>query len=192
MPKLGEMQKGTDIGYKDDTKRIWVACLDCGKERWVCYRQKKPVSDRCRPCAVRLDWRRENTKVMNKRRTGEANARWKGGRNKKPNGYIEVRIRSDNPFFPMATHGYIFEHRLIMAKHLGRCLKSWEIVHHKNGIRDDNKIENLELTKAGSHSHEHGKGYIDGYSKGLHDGRLKQIQQLQKRIKELEQLKLFK
>jgi hypothetical protein len=49
------------------------------------------------------------------------------------------------PHHPRASNGYVFEHILMMEQVLGRRLHPDESVHHRNGVRDDNRAENLEL-----------------------------------------------
>ena len=84
-------------------------------------------------------------------RKGDKSSHWKGGRFKRVDGYIYKIVDSH----PAAYNNYVLEHRLVMEEHLGRYLEKDEIVHHKNGIRDDNRIENLELMTQSEHMKYH-------------------------------------
>ena len=170
MPELGEIRKGFEIGYKSYLcSHIWAACIDCGKPRWVRLRKGQPQNLSCRACALLHGRKRRGNRYVNYY------------------GYIEVSLSPDDFFYPMAykqSH-YVMEHRLVMAKKLGRLLQPWEQVHHKDGIKDHNTEDNLELTMAGSHSRQHGKGYRDGYLKGLHDGQSQAIKDLKAEVRSL-------
>lgn len=81
---------------------------------------------------------------------------WRGGKFKTKAGYIKVH----SPGHPNARNrgygtpgagGYVFEHRLVMEKFLGRFLLPEEKVHHRNGIKDDNRLKNLQLISGKPH-----------------------------------------
>ena len=73
---------------------------------------------------------------------GERHYAWKGRITDK-DGYVAIHCKG-HPNARKHTH-YVFEHRLVMEEALGRYLLPTEVVHHINGIRDDNRIENLQL-----------------------------------------------
>jgi len=90
-------------------------------------------------------------------RSGEGHPDWKGGRTINKDGYVEV-YSPEHPNRRKHTR-YVLEHRLVMEEHLGRYLTSQEVVHHRNGVKDDNRIENLELFATnGEHLSETLKG----------------------------------
>jgi len=149
MPQLGEIRKGKEIwGVRgtsaDRHKWVWDACEICGRERWVFLYKGNPKSPKCKLCSDRIN--AENGRGHVRKRVWKPNSY-------NLHGYIYTKLRPDDFFFKMASaNGYVAEHRLIVAKHLKRCLLQWEIVHHKNGIRYDNRIENLQLLpNAGTH-----------------------------------------
>lgn len=158
MPQIYEVKSGIEVGKRGHGSYVWRACVDCGEGRWVRLIKQNTRNPRCRSCSSKL-------------LRGEKASNWKGGRHKTSDGYINIQLQPDDFFYPTTgNQGRALEHRLTMARHLGRNLHRWEIVHHKNGVRDDNRMENLELTSSlGEHSLNHSKGYRDGYKQGYFD-----------------------
>lgn len=85
---------------------------------------------------------------------GAANPSWKGGHHLTVTGYRMVWVGDDDSNSDMRGYkNFVLEHRLVMARALGRPLLRTETVHHINGDRLDNRIENLQLR-----SGQHGQG----------------------------------
>jgi uncharacterized protein (DUF1330 family) len=81
-------------------------------------------------------------------KSGNKHPNWKGGIRRDANGYVLVMT----PHHPHATtKGYVYEHRLVMEKMLGRFLNPEEKVHHINAIKNDNRPENLIIVYLKTH-----------------------------------------
>lgn len=106
-----------------------LRCPACrAKDLCACGKAKQAKSETCGDCRTEV---------------GDANGNWTAGRTRRHKaGYVMVRV----PEHPRAGRSpYMFEHILVAEGLLRRHLVEGETVHHINGIRDDNRPENLEL-----------------------------------------------
>jgi hypothetical protein len=114
-------------------KRRFLCRCECGNLKEVNLIHLTTYKVKSCGCSSK-DWFREHP--------GSESPNWKGGRRKESSGYVEVYI----PSHPKArANGYVKEHRSVMETYLGRHLRDDENVHHINGDKGDNRLENLEL-----------------------------------------------
>ena len=157
---------------------VKLICLNCQKEfevppAWVKNGRRKFHNKACKdeyqkrikgkdhPMFGRKH-RPESIEKMQRRPAlkGDKHPSWKGGR-WMTKGYVIITKPALTEeqleiVAPMLTNkGHILEHRLVMAMYLGRPLRPGEIVHHLNGNKADNTIENLQLVGNKAHSREH-------------------------------------
>lgn len=136
-------------------KVVQVTCSKCHQERWVApsaVRRQVNSGAWCGMCRACRMQRYDHPS---------------GGRHTSKYGYVTVYRKAIAPedlalFEALLTPGrnHVFEHRLVMSKVLGRPIKKKEVVHHRNGVRDDNRPENLQLFKS---RRQHHPGHGDYY-----------------------------
>ena len=136
---------------KTPSKQASIVCDVCGRP----FKVKQSHADKRRTCSMECCGKLRSEKMIGSGNhqygiKGSLNSSWKGGRSVSSHGYIRVRHES-------ATNndGVIFEHRLVMEEYMGRKLHANEVVHHINGIKTDNRAENLKLMTLAEHTSAH-------------------------------------
>lgn len=149
---MGQMTAAVKASAEKRTREgvVFMDCAACGKQmrryRSQVKRAKWPMT-----CGWKC-----RSQVM----SGANNPRWAGGAwTERRSGYRFVLTRAlsaeDRALLPEPEPREYPEHRLIVARSLGRALRPEEHVHHINGIKNDNRIENLYLMDWATHSREH-------------------------------------
>lgn len=99
---------------------------------------------------------RQNGLPTAMRPEGATHGMWKGGKTLTGQGYVQELVFAGDPMASMRSRsGYVLEHRLVVARAIGRPLEPRETVHHINGDRQDNRLENLQLRQSA-----HGAGVV--------------------------------
>lgn len=117
-------------------------CTICKKE-YKCYPYRFDKSKYCS-----YECMGEGKKMLN---SGINHSNWKTGKTKKSAGYVSIYC----PEHPFAHENRVYEHRFVMENHIGRYLNSDEVVHHINGIKDDNRVCNLVILTKLQHGRIH-------------------------------------
>ena len=82
---------------------------------------------------------------------GARNPAWKGGRTITSHGYVLIRVGQGHPLADV--RGYAYEHRLVAEQLTGRPLRSDEIIHHRDGNKQNNATENIAVMRSQAHHH---------------------------------------
>lgn len=131
-------------------RREYRVCATCGEEFFV-----RPSDDAKNARRGHGPRRFCSQKCQSESYRGAGNPKWRGGQFENGQGYT-YRYCPDHPF--ATKDGYVMEHRLVMEAVVGRYLTPEEQVHHRNGLKSDNRPENLELMPSVV---EHRKAHAD-------------------------------
>lgn len=150
---------------KSALERVGVEARGLGVSRiwtdeaiaWACERYRAGVSQQAIADILGVSQPSVSNRLIQQgvvarvRKRRAAHHSWKGGRIALPRGYVGVKATSsDREFCTPNSSGYVAEHRLVMGRAIGRPLEAHETVHHINGDKTDNRLENLQL-RSGNH-----------------------------------------